>query len=64
MGDKFCQRLFLHLLRLANSFHLSIVSMVYHHDGFAYIEESLNLRNKPNLIMVYELFDVLLNSVC
>ena len=64
MGDKFCQRLFLHLLRLSNGFHLSIVSVVYHHDGFSYIEESLNLRNKPNLIMVYELFDVLLNSVC
>ena len=28
------------------------------------IEESLHSWNKPNLIMVYELFDVLLNSVC
>ena len=27
-------------------------------------EESLHPCNKPNLIMVYELFDVLLNSVC
>ena len=28
-----------------------------------YIEESLHPWNKPNLILVYELFDVLLNSV-
>ena len=37
--------------------------MVYHIDLFVYIEESLHPWNKPNLIMVYELFDVLLNSV-
>ena len=37
--------------------------MVYHIDWFPYIEESLYPWNKPNLIMVYELFDVLLNSV-
>ena len=29
-----------------------------------HIEESLHPCNKPNLIMVYELFDMLLNSVC
>ena len=39
-------------------------NMVYHIDWFAYIEESLHHQNRPNLIMVYELFDVLLNSVC
>ena len=39
------------------------VTMVYHIDWFAYIEESLHPWNKPNLIMVYELFDVLLNSM-
>ena len=38
--------------------------MVYPTDLFAYIEECLHPWNKPNLIMVYELFDVLLNSVC
>ena len=37
--------------------------MVYHIDWFAYIEEYLHLWNKPNLIMVYELFDMLLSSV-
>ena len=39
------------------------VDMVYHIDWFAYIEESLHSWIKPNLIIVYELFDVLLNSV-
>ena len=29
-----------------------------------YIEESLHSWNKSNLIMVYELYDELLNSVC
>ena len=61
MGAEFCQRIFLHLLRLLYGFYLSIVNMVYHIDLFAYFEESLHSWNKPNLIMVYELFDVLLN---
>ena len=39
------------------------VNMVYCIDWFAYIEESLHPWNKSNLIMAYELFDVLLNSV-
>ena len=34
--------------------------MVYLIYWFAYVEESLHPWNKPNLIMVYELFDVLL----
>ena len=37
--------------------------MVYHPD-FAYTEESLHPWYKPNLIMVYELFNVLLNCIC
>ena len=45
-------------------FTFQFANMVYHIDCFAYIEESLHSWNKPNLIMVYELFDVLLNSVC
>ena len=44
-------------------FIFQFVNLVYHIDWFAYIEESLHPWNKPNLIMVYELFDVLLNSV-
>ena len=39
------------------------VNMVCHIDWLAYLEESLHSWNKLNLIMVYELFDVLLNSV-
>ena len=33
------------------------VNMVYHIDWFPYIEESLHPWNKPNLIMVYEIFE-------
>ena len=44
-------------------FIFQFVNMVYHIDWFPYIEESLHPWNKPNLIMVFELFDVLLNSV-
>ena len=39
-------------------FIFQFVYMVYHIDCFAYIEESLHPWNKPNLIMVYELFNV------
>ena len=36
--------------------------MVYHID-IAYIEESLHPSDKPKLMMVYEVFNVLLESV-
>ena len=55
---------FLRLLRLSYGLIFQFVNMVYHNDWFVYIEESLHPWNKPNLIMVYELVDVLLNSVC
>ena len=45
-------------------FIFQFVNMVYHIDWFPYIEKCLHSWNKPNLIMVHELFDVLLNSVC
>ena len=44
-------------------FIFQFVNMVYHTDWFEYIEESLPPWDKPNLIIVYELFDVLLTSV-
>ena len=44
-------------------FIFQFINIVYHIDLFVYIEESLHFWNKPNLIMVYDLFDVLLNSV-
>ena len=43
---------------------LQYVNMLYHIDWFWYIKECLHCWNKPNLIMMLELFDVLLNSVC
>ena len=44
-------------------FIFQFINMVYHIDLFVYIEESLHPWNKPNLNMVYELLNVLLNSV-
>ena len=38
--------------------------MVYHIDLFAYIEDSLHAWDKLPLIMVYDAFNVLLDSVC
>ena len=45
-------------------FLLQFVNMVYHIECFAYIEESLHSWAKPHLIMVYDPFNVLLDSVC
>ena len=45
-------------------FILEFVNMVCHIDLFAYIEESLHSWGKPHLILVYDPFNVLLDSVC
>ena len=45
-------------------FILQFVNMVYHIDWFAYIEESLHCWDKTHLIIVYDPFNVLLDSVC
>ena len=45
-------------------FLLLFVNTVYHIDWFVYTEESLHSWDKPHLVMVYDPFDVLLNSVC
>ena len=45
-------------------FLLQFVNMVYHIDRFVYMEESLHSWDKPYLIMVYDPFNVLLDSVC
>ena len=39
-------------------FIFQFVNIVYHIDSFAYFEESLHPWNKPDLIMAYELFNV------
>ena len=44
-------------------FMFQFVTVVHHIDLFAYIDESLHPLNKPDLIMVYEVFNVLLESV-
>ena len=44
-------------------FLVEFVNMVYHIDSFAYIEESLHPWGKSHLIMVYDPFNVLLDSV-
>ena len=45
-------------------FILQFVNVVYHIDWFVYIEESLHPWDKSHLIMVYDGFNVLLDSVC
>ena len=45
-------------------FTFEFVNMVYHMDLFEYIEDSLHAWDKPDLIMLYDLFNVLLNPVC
>lgn len=45
-------------------FILQFVNIVYHIDQFVYIEESLHSWDKSHLIMVYDLFNGLLDSVC
>ena len=60
MGAEFCQGFFCICWDYHMVFIFQFVTMVYYIDWFAYIEESLHSWNKPNLIMVCELFDVLL----
>jgi hypothetical protein len=45
-------------------FVLAFVYMLYYTYGFTYVEPSLHPWNETDLVMVYDLFDVLLNSVC
>ena len=51
-------------MMLAVSLSFCFVNVVYHIDWFVNIESSLDLWNKSYLIMVYELSNVFLNSVC
>ena len=45
-------------------FIFRFVSIVYHIDLFVNIEESLNSWDKAHLVMMYDLFNMLLDSVC
>ena len=40
------------------------VNVVYYIDWFVDIEESLHPRDKAHLVMVYDLFNMLLDSDC
>ena len=67
MDVEFCQRLSLHLLRESYGFQFQIfqfVNVVYYIDLFSDIEESLHPWDKAHLVMVYNLFNVLLDSDC
>jgi hypothetical protein len=63
-GVGFCQRLFLCLLRGSCSFCVASVYTLYYIYGFTYVEPAFHPWNETDLVMVYDLFDVLLNSVC
>ena len=45
-------------------FILQFVNVVYHIDWFLNIEDSLNLWDKTHLVIMYDLFNMLLASVC
>ena len=45
-------------------FILQFVNVVYYIDWFADIEECLHPWDKAHLVMVYDLFNVLLDSDC
>ena len=45
-------------------FILQFVDMVYHIDYFVYTDTSLHPWDKSHLIMVYDLFNVLLDCAC
>ena len=58
-----CQMIFLHLLRLSCGFDFSFVNVVCDVDRFAYVEPSLCIWDESHLVMVYDLVDMLLDSV-
>ena len=64
MGLNFVKSFFCIYCNYHMVFIFQLVNMVYHIDWFAYIEESLHSWDKPHLIMVYDPFNVLLDSVC
>ena len=45
-------------------FIFQFVNMVYYIDWFADIEESLQTWDEAHLVMMYDLFNMLLDSLC
>ena len=64
MGAGFYQMLFLHPLIWSCDFILHLVYVVNHTHWFANVVPTLHSQNKYHLIMVYDLFDGLLYSIC
>ena len=73
MGVEFCRKFFcfywddhmVFLLQFVNMVYWLIVHwLVWYIDWFVYIEESLHSWDKLHLIMVYDPFNVLMDSVC
>ena len=58
------QRLSLHLLNNHMVFIFQFVNVLYYIDSFADIEKPLRPWDKAHLVMMYDLFDMLLDSVC
>ena len=66
-GVEFCQNLFMHLLRWSYGFYLSVFWRGISHWliwGYWKILASLGMQQKSHLTMVYDPFNVLLDSVC
>ena len=59
-----CQKPFLHLMRWSYDFYSSVCYVVDHTDLWLLNHPSFHSWDKSNLIMVYDLFNLLLNSFC
>ena len=64
MDVEFCQDLICIYWNNHMAFSFQFVNVMYYIDYFADIEESLHPRDKAHLVMVYDLFNVLLDSDC
>ena len=58
MSVEFCQFFFWDMA------FIQFVNMVYHINWIVYVEESLHLWDKTDLIVMHDLLNVLLDSVC
>ena len=63
---KYYTRKLLELKHVYNhmDFIFQFVNVVYHIDWFVDIKESLHSWDKDHLVMVYDFFNMLLDSVC
>jgi len=64
LNFEFCQRIFLNLLRWSYGFYSLFAVVVYLLIKFANVKEPLDTWDKSHLIMVYDLFNALLDLVC